>query len=128
MKTGTVTLIRLLAGAAALGFLSVMPLTDRLIGGNEVRLPLRVYGQVGDPDHSGMIDLEDVQLIREYCSGVRTPDDEARKAADINGDGQITSDDTGILLLYLSDPAAENMQPDAYYQMKKGTGNGGTAE
>lgn len=125
MKTGTVTVIRLAAGLAALGFLSVMPMTDRLIGGNEVKPVQQTAGEIGDPDCSGMIDLQDVQAIRDFCSGVKVPDDDARRAADINGDGQITSDDAGILLLYLSDPAAEDMQPDAFYQMKK---SGGTAE
>lgn len=125
MKTGTAALIRLAAGIAALGFLSVMPMTDRLIGGNELILPQRVYGQSGDADGSGVIDLQDVQVIRDIYSGRLTPDDNARKAADINSDGQITSDDAGILLLYLSDPAAVDMQPDAYYQIKK---NGESAE
>ena len=119
------TVIRLAAGIAALGFLSVMPMTDRLIGGNEIKPQQQAAGGIGDPDGSGLIDLQDVQAIRDYCSGTKVPDDNARTAADINGDGQITSDDAGILLLYLSDPASETMQPDAFYQMKKSGGNAG---
>ncbi len=116
MKSGTVTFLRLVAGAAALGFLCVMPLTDRFFGGNVVRIASGTPGSAGDADGNGTVDMLDVQVIRDIYNGLTNPDDNTRNAADINHDGQINSDDAGILLRYLAEPDAPSVSPDVYYQ------------
>ncbi|MCQ2416578.1 MAG: dockerin type I repeat-containing protein [Oscillospiraceae bacterium] len=119
MKKRTITGIRLAAGAVVLGILMALPLKDQFFGGNDLTLPVSVYGKAGDTDGNGILDMQDVKIIREISSGLMPGTEQIRQAADLNGDGQITSDDAGILMLYLSDENAKKMTPDVYYQYKK---------
>jgi len=72
---------------------------DAYIGGDlEVSGGIERTGYVkGDCDKNGVVNMEDVQCINDYTSGLNTNCDEADVDCDINGDGVVDFNDVLIL-------------------------------
>ena len=118
MKEALSVLFRLALPIAALVLLMMLPITDSFFGGHAVQQGTPVYGIIGDADGNGFVDLADADLIRAIARGGQSYDGSLIAVADLNGDGNITADDAGILLLYLSDADHGAVTPDVYYRIK----------
>ena len=56
---------------------------------------------LGDVDDSGTVDVEDAYIIRRYLNGDETFTAEQKQAADVNGDGKVTSADITLIRQYI---------------------------
>ena len=118
MKHEISILIRAAVPVCALFLLMQLPVTDKFIGGNSLTDPIPVYSKVGDADGSGFIDLADADEIRRLAAAKAQPEGERLRVTDLDGDGTVTEQDAGILLLFLSDPNAPDVTPDVYYRIR----------
>ena len=63
--------------------------------------------ELGDVDGNGVIDEVDLGLVQNYIMGLQTLSNKQFQAADINGDGEVTSSDYVLLQQMISNEEAE---------------------
>ncbi len=70
----------------------------------------------GDVTLDGVITNADSQAITKYLNGEITLSDTAKEVADVNGDGQITSGDSTLLIFHIGFPEEYPLIGDNYKQ------------
>lgn len=124
MKHEISILIRAAVPFCALFLLTQLPVTDKFIGGTPITEPVPVYSKIGDADGSGFLDLADADTIRTLAAAETPPEGDLLRVCDLDGDGAVTEQDAGILLLFLSDADAPDVAPDVYYHIRLNQGGG----
>ena len=69
----------------------------------DIKLPVvKPTFTLGDPNKDGVTDIEDALLALRYAVGIKKPTTNQRKAADVDGDSEVTVSDALIILRYVA--------------------------